>query len=1005
MLLACCPCAFALNPSLDVNQYEHHAWTVRDGFFKGIISSIAQTPDGYLWLGTEFGLVRFDGVRFVEWQAPAGENLPSSHVRTLLTARDGRLWIGAEKGLASWKDGKLTHYPELAERDVQTLLEDREGTVWAGAYGIPTGRLCAIRNGGAQCDGEDGSVGSGAFPRFENSRGNLWAAGMTELWRWRPDPPKKYATPHVPEGLIEGDNGVLLIFMRDGVKQLVDGKVEEYPLPGVGRQFRSRRLLRDRNGGLWIGTTERGLLHVHTERTDAFARSDGLSGDFVMALFEDREGDIWVATLDGLDRFRDFAVPTTSASQGLSNAVVNSVLAARDGSVWLGTANGLDRWKNGQITIYRKPSGLPDDDVESLFQDDRGRIWVSTLQGVAYLENGRFNAISGVPGGYLSSIAGDSAGNLWISHDQGLFHLLGGTVVERISWATLERKDSASAVLHDSLQGGLWLGFYQGGVAYFKDGRVRASYAIADGLGKGHVSGLQLDGDGTLWAATEGGLSRVKDGRVATLTSNNGLPCDTVHGVMEDDDHSFWLYMACGLVRISRSELDAWAADSRRGIQGVLLDSSDGVRSRASPTGYNPSGAKSADGKLWFAHADGVSVIDPRNLPFNKLPPPVHVEEVKVDGNNWDASHGWRLPALTRDLEIHYTALSLVAPEKNRFKYKLEGRDSDWKDAGNERKASYTDLPPRNYRFRVMASNNNGVWNEAGDSLDFSIAPAFYQTTWFRASCVAGFLTLLWGLYRYRLRQVAQEFNVRLEERVGERTRIARELHDTLLQSFQASLFQMQAARNLFSRRPEKAVQTLDEAINMTEGAITEGRDAIQDLRSQPAVHSDLAQLLTATGQELARAPDVEGNAANGNDANGNPVIFRVAVEGERQALDPIIQDEAYRIARELLRNAFRHAQAGQIEAEIRYEDRLFRVRIRDDGKGIEPEIVKAGGRGGHWGLLGMRERAKQIGARLEFWSEAGAGTEVELSIPSSIAYGAARRGRFQLLTKKKANP
>ena len=360
-----------------------------------------------------------------------------------------------------------------------------------------------------------------------------------------------------------------------------------------------------------------------------------------------------------------------------------------------------------------------------------------------------------------------------------------------------------------------------------------------------------------------------------------------------------------------------------------------------------------------------------------------------------DASPHLRLPALVRDLEIDYTALSLVAPEKIRFRVKLEGRDPDWKDVGNERKAFYNDLPPRHYRFRVMACNNSGVWNEAGDSLDFSIDPAYYQTTWFRASCVAAFLALLWALYRYRLYQIAQEFNARLEERVGERTRIARELHDTLLQSFHGSVLVMQTARNLLSRRPEKASETLDDAINMASGAITEGRDAIQDLRLQPAVQSDLAQLLTATGQELARSQE----------ATGKPLTFRVAEEGERRALDPIVQDEAYRIARELLRNAFRHAQANQIEADIRYEDRLLRVLIRDDGKGIEPEVVEAGGRDGHWGLLGMRERAKQIGARLEFWSEAGAGTEVELSIPASIVYVAARRGILQLFRKKKANP
>jgi hypothetical protein len=354
-------------------------------------------------------------------------------------------------------------------------------------------------------------------------------------------------------------------------------------------------------------------------------------------------------------------------------------------------------------------------------------------------------------------------------------------------------------------------------VAYLKDGQIRASYTSADRLGKGRVTGFQLDRDGTLWAATESGLSRVKNGQVATLTSKNGLPCDTVRGVLEDDDHSFWLYMACGLVRIARPELDAWLTDSKRMIQTTVFDSSDGVRRHLLPVrDFNPRFAYSADGKLWFAHSDGVSVIDPRHLPFNKLPPPVHLEQITADHRKYETSLNLRLPPLVRDLEIDYTALSLVAPEKIRFRVKLEGRDPDWKDVGNERKAFYNDLPPRNYRFRVMASNNSGVWNEAGASFAFAIAPAYDQTTWFQASYVAAFLGLLWALHRYRLHQIAQQFDVRMEER----TRIAPELHDTLLRSFQGVVFRFQAVCNMLPRRPEEAMQALDGALERTDQAI-----------------------------------------------------------------------------------------------------------------------------------------------------------------------------------------
>jgi PAS domain S-box-containing protein len=768
VLLTCCRCASALDPSLDINQYAHTAWTVREGFFKGTIEAISQTPDGYLWLGTEFGLFRFDGVRSVEWQPPAGERLPSSSILSLLTARDGRLWIGTTKGLASWKDGKLTHYPELAGQHVFALplLEDREGTIWAGGYGIPTGRLCAIQGGSIHCYGEDGALGSIVGYLYEDSGGNLWVGAATGLWRWKPGSPKLYPMPGpLPgiSGLVEDGTGALLIAMRGGIRRLVDGKSEAYPL-SAGEQ--PSRLLRDRNGGLWIGTLDRGLLHVREGRTDRFAKSDGLSGDDVYRLFEDREGNVWGATSDGLDRFRDFPVPTISVKQGLSNASVASVLAARDGSIWLGTREGLNRWKDGQVTIYRKQSsGLPDDLVGSLFQDGRGRIWVSTYRGVAYFENGRFITISAVPGGFMHSIAGDSAGNIWISHSfAGLFHLLGGRVVERIPWAKLGSGDHALALFSDPGRGDLWLGFRGGGVKSFKDGLVRASYASADGLGEGAVFGLQVDRNGTLWAATEGGLSRVKNGRVATLTSKNGLPCDSVQWMVEDDAHWFWVYTACGLVRIARPELDAWASDPKRTIQVTVFDTSDGVRSRADVSGSNPGVAKSSDGKLWFLPGDGVSVIDPRHLTSNSAPPPVHIEQITADRKvYWTNSLGDSLgrsrplPALTRDLEIDYTALSLVAPEKIRFRYQLEGYDRDWQDAGNRRQAFYDNLAPRKYRFRVIACNNSGVWNGAGDTLEFSIAPAYYQTKWFKAACVAGFLVLLGLGYELRMRQVQRE--------------------------------------------------------------------------------------------------------------------------------------------------------------------------------------------------------------------------------------------------------
>ena len=993
-----CPCALALNPALDVSEYAHTAWKVRDGFVKGTIGSIAQTPDGYLWLGTEFGLLRFDGVRIVPWQPPQGQYLPSNSVFSLLAARDGTLWIGTSKGLASWKDGKLTQYPELAGQWVRApMLEDSEGTVWVGGVGFPPpAKLCAIHAGSVQCYGEDGGFVNGIRSVYEDRERNLWVGVRDGLWRWKPGPSEFYPAPGPGmgiQGLAEGDDGALLFGPRIGVRRLVGTKIEAYPLPNSVQHFTVSRLLRDRDENLWIGTSDAGLTHVHRGRTDVFAQADGLSGDYVWALFEDREGSLWVGTHGGLDRFREFSVPTLSFNQGLSSASVVSVLADRDGSIWLSTRRGLNRWNNGRITSFGLLNG---NYAGSLFQDSRGRIWASTLREFGYLENGRFVAVKNVPGGPVYSITEGGAGDLWIANkDRGLIQLLIDGKVQMYPWTKLGHNDIALSLAVGPSRHGTWVGFYGGGIVYFADGQVRASYSASDGLGQGRVNDLRSDPDGTLWAATEGGLSRLRNGRLATLSSKNGLPCNSTNWTLEDNDHSFWLYMTCGLVRIARSELDAWAAavdrdkDAKPAVQAKSLDSSDGVRTLEDYDFYTPHAAKSAGGQLWFLPSDGVSLVDARHLPFNRIVPPMRIEQVTANHKTYDVPSdekaSLRLPALVRDLEIDYTALSLVAPEKVLFRYRLEGYDGEWQDAGNRRQAFYTNLKPKNYRFSVMACNNSGVWNEAGASLDFSVAPTYYQTLWFQVSCAAAFLALFWLLYRYRVLQIAREFNARLEGRVDERLRVSRELHDTLLQSFQALMFHFQAVNDMLP--PGKGKEALEKVLDRADQAIVEGRNAIQNIRSSTTVTNELSHSVTALGEELAGSSDGENR----------PATFRVSVEGTPRELHPILRDDIYRIAREALRNAFRHAQASQIEADITYGESVLRLRVRDDGKGIDPKHLNTG-RDGHWGLAGMRERAQQIGAQLEMWSEIGAGTEVELRIPGAIAYETAHRpGGFRL--------
>jgi signal transduction histidine kinase/ligand-binding sensor domain-containing protein len=1018
-LLLLCPSAFALDPSLDVSQYAHTAWRFREGFTQSPTKSIVQTPDGYIWLGTGFGLFRFDGVHVEHWQPPSnGEQLPSNFVVSLDVARDGTFWIGTLNGLASWKDGRLTRYPKLDGLIIASILEDRHGTVWIGGdYSVASrGKLCAIDGTNVDCYESDAVLGGGITGLYEDSHDVLWVVGRDGVWRWRPGPPRFY---HMPFGtfsvhnLGEADDGTLLIPLPGRLARLVGGKLEtQHPYPDPARNVEGIIFLQDRDGGVWIGTGGAGVVHLHQGRAEVFSQADGLSGDNVTSLFEDREGDVWVATVDGLDRFRNYGVVTYAQHEGLGTVPGwGSVVAGRDGSIWMGTNDSLRMWNHGEVTIYGRPDdhkspsrtvwlraryatnrNLRDNMSVSVFADNSGRILVSTPYAFGYMENGRFVAIRGVPGGAVSSVAQDRQGNLWIANqNQGLLRLSKDGTVQRISWASIGRKDGAQSLAAGRSTGGLWLGFDAGGVAYFSDGQIKETYGRAEGLGSGRVSALHIETDDTVWAATEEGLSRIKNGRVLTLTSKNGLPCDAVHWITQDENDSLWLLMTCGLVRIVRTELHAWATDSQRKVNTTVFDSSDGVSN--APIAYHGGSqvTRSLEGKIWFqGFSGGASVIDPQHLPNNKITPPVHIEGISANDKTYDASNGLRLPPRIRDLKIAYTALSFVSPEKVQFRYQLEGQDRNWREVANDREVQYSNLAPGNYVFRVIACNNSGVWNEAGDTLEFSIAPVYYQTNWFRVLCGAAVVVLVWGLYRLRLYQLQRHFNAGLEARVSERTRIARELHDTLLQSLHGLMFQFQAARNMLPRRPDEAARVMDSAIGATEQTITDSRSAIQHLRSE-AADGDLGQWLTATGQEL-------GKLAN---ANGNGPVFRLTVEGERKALTALPRDEIYRITREILRNAFQHAQASRIEAEIRYDDRELRVRIRDDGKGVAAQVLKAGGSAGHWGLRGVRERAQQIGARLDFWSEAGAGTEVELTVPAVIAYEMSRqRRKFRLFRK-----
>jgi signal transduction histidine kinase/ligand-binding sensor domain-containing protein len=976
---------YALNAALDASQYMHTSWKIRDGFAKGPISSIAQTPDGYLWLGTQNGLLRFDGVRTVQWEPPTNQRLPSTTVRGLLVTRDGSLWISTDKGLAVWRGKELIIVEQMAGSGTYRMIEDRAGSVWVTRF-TTRWTLCEVQQARVTCHGDDGGAGAGAIGLFEDRRSNLWVGTFSGLWRWRPGPPHFYPLRQQLngiQGLAEDTDGSLLIVDAGEIKRFADGQAAtRFSFPSM-QPLEAARLVRDRDGGVWLGTSTRGLVHMHDGVVDTFSAADGLSGDGISEIFEDRDGSIWVGTTEGLDRFREPAVVSYSVKQGLSSNRVSSVLASHDGSVWVGTYDGVNQWRNGRFTAYRNPPVVGG--VQSMFEDTQRRLWLSTARGVGYFSNDRFAFVNGLPGGLTRGIVEDGQRTLWLANQEmGLLGLASGTgTIERTAWAALNRQEPVTALAVDPSGAGLWLGFFHGGIAKFSGGQVRASYSASDGLGEGRVGGLYVDRAGTLWVATDGGLSRLKNGRLSTLTAKSGLPCDAVGWVIEDATASLWLGMPCGLVRVTRREVDAWADVADRGdrdsaarqqVHTTVFDQSDGVRIFAVASYYTAPAVTASDGRVWFMSQGGVSVVDPARVPVSTRSFPLHIERVIADRKAYDVEpesrQALRLPPLVRDLEIDYTALNLATPEKVRFRHKLEGRDGDWQDVGVRRQAFYNDLRPGTYRFRVMAGTDGGGWNEAGTFLDFAVAPAYYQSPWFIALSAGLVLAGVWAAHRVRLRIVEkheQEISA-LNERLmkaqeQERIRIAGELHDGVMQQMLAVTMMLGSAKRKIAVDTE-AKATIDKAQEKLVKAGTDLRQLSHGLHPPMLQDLGLPQALRAYCDEFSTASGIPVTCEADDHA-------RDLSRGAALAL--------FRIVQEALGNAAKHAAAQHITVRLKRSRAVVSLDVSDDGKGFDRTSL--GGSSG-LGLITMRERAGQLNGTFDVESAPGRGTTIRVTIP-----------------------
>jgi signal transduction histidine kinase/streptogramin lyase len=776
-----------------------------------------------------------------------------------------------------------------------------------------------------------------------------------------------------------------------GLQQLVRDASKPFVVPGLdGSTLEVQTLFLDHENVLWIGTLKQGIYRIHDREVDHFKSADGLSSDAVYRFYEDHEGSLWAATAKGIDCFRDLRVATFSTREGLSVDEVDSVLASKDGTVWASGPGALDALHQGSMTSIRAGKGLPGNQVTSLLEDRAGQLWVGIDHTMFIYKDGKFRRIDGRDGTPIGAVVGmteDVDHNIWletIGPPRTLIRIYDLKVQEEFP---VPQMPPARKVEADP-QGGIWLGLMNGDLARYRHGKTEI-FPFKHSADS-RVNQLIVNSDGSVLGATGLGLVGWKEGKQQTLTVRNGLPCDFVNALIEDSQGSLWLYTQCGLVEIAGTEMQRWWEQPDIRLQLKTFDTFDGVQPGRAPFA---GAARTPDGRLWFANGVLLQMIDPNRLSGNALPPPVHIEGVVADRKNYSASKDLRLPPLTHDLEIDYTALSFVVPQKVRFRYKLEGRDTVWQEPGTRRQAFYSDLRPGRYRFRVLACNNDGVWNEEGATLKFSIMPAWYQTNWFQSLCVVSGVFIIWVIHRLRVLQISKAIGARFDERLAERTRMARDLHDTFLQTIQGSKLVADDALEP-SSDPIRMRRALEQLSAWLARAMQEGRAALNSLRATTTQKNGLGEAL----QRMIEDRVIPSSTA---------VTFSVL--GDSREMHPVVRDEVYRIGYEAIHNACSHSGASRLEVELRYANDLV-LRVSDNGRGIDPAIADRG-KDGHFGLQGMRERAARIAAKLVLVSSSNSGTEIKLIVPGGVVFGKnmpIRRSlfsRISTLVRSKDNP
>ena len=962
------PAAQALDPNRLMEQYIRDRWTEDQGYPGGAVYAFAQTPDGYLWIGGEKGLVRFDGLSFHVFNNANTPELPSSPVLGLATDTEGSLWIRLQTPA-------VVRY----RRGVFEPMDQASG-VTAMGYG-KTGGILLVRT----------------YDPLVYRDGKFTHLPMVQDYKAL-----------LVISLAETAGGWVWMGTRDnGMFGLLDGRAIE---PGGAPDRKVNCLLAGDGENLWVGT-DRGLGRWDGNAFRPNVVPAELRTASIMALARDRDRNLWVGSQSGLMRLTAQGAFSAETTGGRPAEPVGALFEDREGNVWIGRVKGFERYRERAFLSYPPPVSEGSENSGPVYADGVGRVWFGPSTGGLYWLKGaevREAAGAGVGRDVVYSIDG-GGGELWIGRQRGGLTRL-RVDGDQFTAETFTAADGLAAgpvyTVHRCRDGTVWAGALNGGLSRWRDGRL-TTYTTATGLPSNAISAMAEDADGTMWFATAGGLSAFAHERWRVYTSQDGVPPGRIDCLYTDAGGMLWIGSVAGLSSMHDGHAqpardapeplldevlgvaadvrgDLWIATTKRVVRverGRLLANGAGkfALREFGPTDGIPapegvrrdrSVIRDAGGRIWFSLRRGIATIDPARLTTDSIPAIVQIQSVSADGSPVEGGGQWKIPAGRQRVRFGFQALSLAAPERVQYRYRLDDFDSDWSEPAPARETVYTNLGPGSYRFRVIASNSEGIWNSAEAAIAVNVAPAMWQTLWFRTLLVLTFVLGAVAAHHMRMRRLTVGLRIRFEERLSERTRIAQELHDTLLQGLLATSMQLSVA---VDRLPEDSpVRPLFLRVaSMMSQMAAESRNAVQGLRSHAPGVDDLESAFSRLHEDSVAADRPE---------------FRIIVEGPTRPLNPLIRDEVYRIGREAVTNAFRHSGGAKVEMEIHYDAGDLRLAVRDGGKGIDPEVLRLG-RDGHWGLIGMRERAEKIGGRLKVWSRAAAGTEVELTVPGHIAF------------------